>query len=81
MTVKFLAEKELEKLTTKRLISYKNKLMAYPEGPSWEESNSDRLNKSDDIWKDQYSLVKKILSTREDVEGSGADRFRRSKNK
>lgn len=81
MVVKFLTEEHLEKLTTKRLIAYKNKLMAYPEGPSWEEGNVKRLNKSDDIWKDQYSLVKKILSTRENVEGFGADRFRRGKNK
>lgn len=67
MSVKFLSKEELEKLTTPRLLAYKNKLMKYPEGPSWEEDNVFRMNKQDPRWQELYALVKNILNSREHV--------------
>lgn len=68
MSVKFLTREQLEKLTTKRFLAYKNKLMDYPETPSWEEDNVFRMNKQDQRWKDLYAMVKDLLSKREHVE-------------
>lgn len=63
---KFLSKEELDKLTTKRLLAYKNSLMKVPEEPNLE--NDDRMNKTRPEWKKQYHLVKSVLSTREHVE-------------
>lgn len=65
--MKMLSKQELEKLTTKRLLAYKNKLMQVPEGPSFDEDNVDRMNKQNVEWQHAYFLVKEVLSTREHV--------------
>lgn len=67
MSIKFLTKEELEKLTTKRLLAYKNKLMKCPEGYDWEPDSSYRITKQDPKWQEIYSLVKDILSKREHV--------------
>lgn len=64
--VKILTKEAMEKLTTKRLLAYKNKLMQVPETEAWEDD--EQISKSDDEWKRLYSDVKDVLSTREHVE-------------
>ncbi len=66
--VKFLNRNELEKLTTQRLLAYKNKLMKVPESPSWDESDDNVVNKTSSVWIEVYEDVKAILATREHVE-------------
>lgn len=66
--VKILTREQLEKLTTKRLLAYKNKLLKVPEEPNWDEANNTRINKLSKEWIDLYSLVKEILSKREHIE-------------
>jgi len=66
--MKFLSEKELENLSTVRLLAYKNKLMAVPEAPNWGDTIISRnINKSFPEWKTTYDNLKKILSNRENV--------------
>jgi len=65
--MKILSRDQLEKLSTKRLLAYKNKMMQVPENENWDEPNV-RWNKSSPSWQYLYSLVKEILSTREHVE-------------
>jgi predicted heme/steroid binding protein len=62
--VKILTREQLEKLTTKRLLAYKNKLMDVHEGPNWDEGSYQGLNKTDEEWKSLYALVKEILAAR-----------------
>jgi len=65
--MKILSRDQLEKLSTKRLLAYKNKMMQVPETINWDEPNV-RWNKNDPSWKALYSLVKEVLATREHVE-------------
>ncbi len=65
---KFLSKEDLEKLTTKRLLAYKNSLMKVPEEPNWDESANQRISKISPEWKKQYHLVKSVLATRENVQ-------------
>jgi len=65
--VKILTREQLEKLTTKRLLAYKNKLMDVHEGPNWDSDDVVRLNKTSPEWKELYAIVKEILATREHV--------------
>ena len=62
--MKFLKIQQLEKLTTKRLLTYKNALMKVPEGPSWDGCN-DRINKTTPEWIETVASIKNILSTRD----------------
>ena len=66
--VSFLTKEELQKLTTKRLLAYKNKLMKCPETPNWDEYNRPVMNKQDPKWQDLYAMVKEVLSSREHVD-------------
>lgn len=66
--VKFLSKAELEKLTTKRLLAYKNQLMTAVETPNWDECDDDRVNKTHPEWNQVYRDVKEVLATRENVE-------------
>jgi len=61
----FLTKEQMEKLTTKRLLAYKNKLMQYPEGPDWDTNEG--MNKSHSEWKQTYQNLKDILATREHI--------------
>jgi hypothetical protein len=49
----FLSMDELNKLTTKRLLAYKNKIMKYSRLPFWQET---------------IDMIKLILSTREHID-------------
>jgi hypothetical protein len=62
-----LTKEQLEKLTTPRLLAYKNKLMRVPESPNWDEP-SYQLNKTDARWQETCAAVKAVLETREHVE-------------
>lgn len=62
-----LSKEQMEKLTTKRLLAYKNKLMKVPEEASWGDPNG-QLNKSDPEWQRIYTELKEVLATREHVE-------------
>jgi len=55
--VKILTREQLEKLTTKRLLAYKNKLMDVHEGPNWDSDDVVRLNKTSPEWKELYAIV------------------------
>ena len=65
--MKILSREQLEKLSTKRLLAYKSKMIQVPENGNWDEPHA-RWNKSSPSWQSLYSLVKEILSTREHVE-------------
>ncbi len=61
----FLSKDQMEKLTTKRLLAYKNKLMKYHDHPDWEDPDS--ISKASDIWKETYANLKAVLATRENI--------------
>ena len=65
--MKLLTKEQLEKLTTKRLLAYKDALMKVPETPNWDDPE-ERLNKTSYEWKITYAAVKGVLSEREHVE-------------
>lgn len=61
----FLSKDQMEKLTTKRLLAYKTKLMSYHETPDWNDPDS--ICKTSDSWKKVYANLKTILATRENL--------------
>jgi len=66
-----LTIEQLEKLTTPRLLSYKKKLMKYPEnGCEFYDCDCspNQMSKSHPEWKQAYADVKSVLSKRENVE-------------
>lgn len=65
MNNKFLSKDQMEKLTTKRLLAYKNKLMKYHDHPDWDDLDS--ISKASDIWKEIYANLKSVLATRENL--------------
>jgi len=68
---KFLTVAEMEKLTTERLLAYRNKLYKVPEGPSHEETIyggiDTQMHKGHPEWQKAIVLVKAVLATRENV--------------
>lgn len=69
--MKLLTKKQLEKLTTKRLLSYKNSLMQVHEKTGWwagYEASKSNLTKESVEWKETYKNLKEILATREHIE-------------
>jgi len=71
-----LSLERLEKLTTKRLLAYRNSLLKCWEGRLLEvlgggvtlDMYPNELCKSDKEWKESYKQVKTVLATREHVE-------------
>lgn len=63
----FLTKEKMEKLTTRRLIEYRNKLLSYPENANWEMSGSARITKMHPSWQEAYVNIKAVLATREHV--------------
>ncbi len=63
--IKFLSKEKLLKLTTQRLLTYRNKLLKVHETPDWGNPNS--MSKEHPMWQETYQNVKDILSTRENV--------------
>jgi len=60
-----LTRRQLEKLTTKRLLAYKRSFMGTNETPDWETNG---WSKASPEWKNHLALIKEILGTREHVE-------------
>lgn len=69
--MKFLTKEQFQKLNTKRLLAYKNKLMTYPEN-GCEFAGCDctpyKISKSHPDWQKTYKELKEVLATREHVE-------------
>ena len=71
--VKILDEKTLKKLTTKRLLAYKETLYRAREYPSWEltiyggDNANKEITKDQPEWQAAMGMVKAILSKREHV--------------
>jgi len=61
-----LTKEALNKLTTPRLLKYKNSLLECPDDINW--NGCQRFTKASDCWRQHYALVKSILATREHVE-------------
>lgn len=58
----------LNKLTTKRLLKYRDSLLSCHETPDNDSTFLNRkIVKSSDEWKEHYALVKSILNKREHV--------------
>ncbi len=70
-TKKFLTREALEKLTTKRLLAYRNSLYKAPEGPSHEETIyggiDTQMHKRRPEWKIALAAVKSVLAERKNV--------------
>jgi hypothetical protein len=64
--VRLLSKKELEALSTQRLLAYKASIMRCTDGPDW-DSSSGQISKSDPRWKAAYGDLKEVLSGREHV--------------
>jgi hypothetical protein len=66
----FLSKEKLEKLSTKRLLAYKNKIMKTPDSStdSWGLTDPDGWSKEHPEWQRAYADLKVILATREHVE-------------
>lgn len=56
---------ELQKMNTKRLLSYKTKLLKVHETPDWD--NPGGYSKQSKEWIEEYALVKELLNTRENI--------------
>ncbi len=70
--MKLLSKEELKKLTTKRLLAYRNAIYKVPETPDWDggmvsNPEDSQLNKTDPEWQETIRNVKEILDTRENV--------------
>ena len=65
--MKILTKEQMEKLTTKRLLAYKNAVMRVPEGPNWDDPKA-QINKTSPEWQELYANLKEVLATREHVE-------------
>lgn len=68
--MKILTVEQLEKLTTKRLLAYRNKFLAVPDvcEPLCECNKEVVMSKVHRQWSKTYSELKSILATREHVE-------------
>lgn len=78
--MKLLTKEEMEKLSTKRLLAYKAKLLTVQDNPPcscadrycdyFDERDYSLFTKSHPDWKELYNNVKSILNNREHVERS-----------
>ena len=64
---KLLTKKQMEALTTKRLLAYKNKLMQVPETGNWDCGKCAGFAKDHELWKMAMANLKEVLATREHV--------------
>lgn len=69
---KILSFAEMEKLTTQRLLAYRESLYKVPEGPSHEETlyggKDTSLHKQTPEWRAAMASLKAVLAKREHVE-------------
>jgi len=66
MIKKLLSREEMEKLNTRRLLSYRDKLLSYHDYPDHDDPTS--IGKSSPEWQEAYLNIREILSTREHVD-------------
>jgi len=66
----FLSKEKLEKLSTKRLLAYKAKIMKTPDEStdSWGLAEPNGWSKEHPEWQRVYADLKAILATREHIE-------------
>lgn len=62
-----LSRFEMERLTTPRLIAYRNSLLRCREGHHWDGDGDGIIAKEDDVWKRCYEVCLDILRKREHV--------------
>jgi hypothetical protein len=65
--VRLLTEQQMTKLSTQRLLSYKNRLLKCHDTPN-EDEFLFRVSKESNEWKETYRILRQILSTRENIE-------------
>ena len=67
--MKKLTKEQLEKLTTPRLLAYKNSWMKTHDTADWVDLcvPPNGWSKQHSEWKEHHALIKEILSTRENV--------------
>lgn len=63
---KYLTRKEMEALTTHRLLAYRNKLLKAHDGPNWDGSGKEG-SKISEGWRGCYRNLKEVLSQREHI--------------
>ena len=63
----YLTKVQLQKLSTQRLLAYKNRLMKVHEAPDCGNLDESRQYR-DGVWQSTYAAVKCILASREHVE-------------
>jgi len=69
--LKLLTVEQMEKLNTKRLLAYRNRLLSVvevPYDPDTDERNR-RYGKTDQEWGETYQACRRILGRRRDEEG------------
>lgn len=69
---KILLREEIEALTTKRLLAYRNSLLKWYEKTTYDmhfDKNPSPDGKDSQLWNLVYNIVKEELSTREHVDG------------
>jgi hypothetical protein len=77
--MKILSREEMEKLNTKRLLAYKNRLLRVSDGDCWcgdSGCNHERdalledgvFIKASPLWQETYKNVKEVLNTREHIQ-------------
>lgn len=67
---KLLNREQLEKLTTIRLLGYRDALLRCHQTQDWDFDRrycKPKIAKDTQVWKDNYVLVKEILATRENI--------------
>lgn len=62
--MKFISKEKMEKLNTKRLLAYKNKLMQVPE---LDFCDCNKLNKNNKDWQETFFNLKDVLAYREHI--------------
>lgn len=79
-SARFLSRAQLEGLTTKRLLAYRDSLhRKFHEGPSYEVllyggsdvGTHDEVTKQSPEWREAMTLTKEVLATREHVPRNG----------
>jgi hypothetical protein len=68
ITTSFLTLDQLNKLNTKRLLAYRNKLLLYPYPDLDQDDKTGQIYKSDPDWVKTYNMVIDILNSREHIE-------------
>lgn len=66
--MKLLSQKQIQGLTTKRLLAYKNSLLTCHETPTEGDGFFESISKQHPKWTETMTLVKLELSKREHIE-------------